>query len=108
MSLEEASEVSSSKDSSSIYPDFKDYHQRKPDGCLASKKNHIEQNFFIARRRKKGRSSVCNATCAFCLHCFSSLNTTRMHVHLIGEEEGLIELKREPYRIDLIAGRSDI
>ena len=71
----------------------------KPHGCLASKKNHIEQYSFITSRCEKGRSSVCNTTCAFCLHSFSSFNTTRLRVHLTGEEEGqtrVMACKRAP------------
>ena len=49
-------EVSYSTDSSSLYPDLKDYHHSKPDRCTASKKNHVEQNFFIASSYEKGRS----------------------------------------------------
>ena len=75
-------------DKTSTYPDFKEYHQCKPDVCMASKKNHIEQNFYITNRVERGnRTTVCNATCAFCLQSFSGFNATKMRVHLTGEEE---------------------
>ena len=71
----------------SSYPDFTSYHQQVPDHCLPSKKNHIEQNYFITNRVSRNKTLVCNATCAFCLQSFSGFNSTKMRVHLTGEEE---------------------
>ena len=46
----------------SSYPDFTSYHQQVPDHCLPSKKNHIEQNYFITNRVSRNKTLVCNAT----------------------------------------------
>ena len=74
---------------SSAYPDFKAYHRPAPDDRQASKKNHIEQNFFILKRNKRSnRSEDCECQCAFCSVSFKSFNSTQMRVHLTGESQG--------------------
>ena len=39
-----------------------------------------------------GKSNLGNPTRASCLHSSSNFNTTRMNLHLIGEEEGQIRV----------------
>ena len=71
---------------SSAYPDFKAYHRLAPDDRLPSKKNHIEQNFFILKRTKRNnRTEHIECQCAFCSISFKSFNSTQMRVHLTGE-----------------------
>ena len=78
---------------SSAYPDFKAYHRSAPDDRLPSKKNHIEQNFFVLKRSKqKNRTEDIECQCAFCSISFKSFNTTQMRVHLTGESQGAIRV----------------
>jgi hypothetical protein len=66
-----------------IHPEFKAFHQRKPDHC-----NHaIPKRSFIAFRKNAVRNCVVGATCAFCLKIFSHINASKMRIHLTGEEE---------------------
>ena len=49
----------------SSYPDFTSYHQQVPDHCLPSKKNHIEQNYFITNQSKQEQNS--GVECNLCI-----------------------------------------
>jgi hypothetical protein len=50
---------------SSVYPDFKIYHRPAPDDRQPSKKNHIEQNFYILKRIKRtNRAEDIECQCA--------------------------------------------
>ncbi len=78
---------------SSVYPDFKPYHRPAPDDRLASKKNHIEQNFYILKRKQRtNRSEDCECQCAFCSISFKNFNSTQMRVHLTGESQGAVRV----------------
>jgi hypothetical protein len=67
-----------------IHPDFKAFHQRKPNHC-----NHaIPKHSFITSRKNAVRNYVVGATCAFCLKIFPIINASKMRIHLTGEEEG--------------------
>ena len=89
-STEQAISVSSE---SSAYPDFKTFHRHPPDDRLASKKNHIEQNFYILRRNtRQNRSDDIECICAFCSLTFKAFNTTKMRVHLTGQNQGAIRV----------------
>jgi hypothetical protein len=78
---------------SSVYPDFKAFHRPAPDDRLASKKSHIEQNFYILKKNKRAnRSEDCDCQCAFCSVSFKNFNSTQMRVHLTGENQGSVRV----------------
>ena len=78
---------------SSVYPDFKVYHRPAPDDRQPSKKNHIEQNFYILKRIKRNnRAEDIECQCAFCSISFKTFNSTQMRVHLTGESQGSIRV----------------
>jgi hypothetical protein len=78
---------------SSAYPDFKTYHHQSPDDRIASKKNHIEQNFYILRRTpRNNRAEDIECICAFCSLTFKAFNSTKMRVHLTGQSQGAIRV----------------
>ena len=71
------------------YPSYKEYFIVRPEDCLPSRINTVEQNFFILQRNKgHSRTSTCRAMCAFCAHSFQCMSITKMRVHLTGETEG--------------------
>jgi hypothetical protein len=73
---------------SSVYSDFKVYHRQAQDDRLASKKNHIEQNFYILKRIKQSnRTDDLECQCAICSISFKAFNSTQMRVHLTGESQ---------------------
>jgi hypothetical protein len=77
----------------SVYPDFKAFHRPAPDDRHASKKSHIEQNFYILKRNKRAnRSEDCECQCAFCSISFKNFNSTQMRVHLTGESQGMVRV----------------
>jgi hypothetical protein len=94
MALGSSSDQPLSVDSeSTAYPDFKVYHRPAPDDRLASKKNYIEQNFFILKRIKRSnRTDDIECQCALCSISFKAFNTTQMRVHLTGESQGTIRV----------------
>ena len=77
----------------SAYPDFKTYHRQSPDDRLASKKNHIEQNFYVLRRTpRNNRGEDIECICAFCSLTFKAFNSTKTRVHLTGQNQGAIRV----------------
>jgi hypothetical protein len=65
-----------------VYPDFKAFHRQAPDVRPASKKSHIDQNFYILKKNyRANRSEDCDCQSAFCFISFSNFNSTQMRVH---------------------------
>jgi hypothetical protein len=76
-----------------VYPDFKAFHRPAPDVRLASKKSHIEQNFYILKKNKRAkRTEDCDCQCAFCSISIRNFNSTQMRVHLTGESQGSVRV----------------
>ena len=74
-----------------MHPDFKAIYRPALDDRLASKKIHIEENFYILKRNKQtNQSEDCECQCAFGSISFKSFNSTQMRVHLTGESQGSI------------------
>jgi hypothetical protein len=66
-----------------VYPDIKAIYRPAPDDRLASKKNHIEENFYILKRNKQtNQFEDCECQCAFGSISFKNFNSTQMQVHL--------------------------
>ena len=83
------SSESAGDSAAALYPDFSAYPRPKPDGCFPSKRNHIEQNFFILKKNERAhRVSDCDVICSFCSVSFRAFSTTKMRVHLTGQSQG--------------------
>ncbi len=60
----------------SLYPYFKAFHRPAPDDSLASKQNHIEQNFYNLKRNKQtNRSEYCECHFTFCSILFKKFSS---------------------------------